>query len=132
MRIMGVDTSTKTGYVILDTEGGVVKAGVLHFKPNDNRFMRFDHYATGITKLVSDYDVDLVIIEGYSFAGKFNNSLQYELGAVTAVAVVVLLSKATDSDETLNAFVVSEDGDDDCSSNDPTASNALTLAERRC
>lgn len=82
MRIMGVDTSTKTGYVILDTEGDVLKVGVLNFKPSPNRFQRFDHYAQSLIKLVHEYQVELVIIEGYSFAGKFNNSLQYELGAV--------------------------------------------------
>lgn len=82
MIIMGVDTSTKTGYVILDTEGGVVKAGVIHYKPEDMRFSRFGRYAEDVSNTVDAYDVDLVVIEGYAFGGKFNNSLQYELGAV--------------------------------------------------
>lgn len=81
MRIMGVDTSTKTGYVILDTEGDVVKVGVIQYKPEDNRFSRFSRYAQSVSNSVDAYDVDLVVIEGYSFGGKFNNSLQYELGA---------------------------------------------------
>jgi crossover junction endodeoxyribonuclease RuvC len=81
MRVMGVDTSTKTGYVILDDEGGVVNVGVLNHKPESNRFARFHKYVREIAELVDAYGVDLVIIEGYSYAGKFNNSLQYELGA---------------------------------------------------
>lgn len=80
-RVMGVDTSTKTGYVILDDEGEVVNVGVLSWKPELNRFARYHKYVRGITALVDAYGVDLVVIEGYSFAGKFNNSLQYELGA---------------------------------------------------
>ena len=81
MRVMGVDTSTKTGYVVLDDEGDVAKVGVVYHKPQDNRFARFARYTKGISELVAAYGVDLVIIEGYSYAGKFTNSLQYELGA---------------------------------------------------
>lgn len=81
MRVMGVDTSTKTGYVILDDAGDVVNVGVLSHKPESNRFARFHKYVREIADLVDAYGVDLVVIEGYSFAGKFNNSLQYELGA---------------------------------------------------
>jgi crossover junction endodeoxyribonuclease RuvC len=78
---MGVDTSTKTGYVILDDEGGVANVGVLHHKPTANRFARFASYTKDVSELTAAYGVDVVVIEGYSFAGKFNNSLQYELGA---------------------------------------------------
>ena len=81
MRVMGVDTSTKTGYVILDDEGGTVNVGVLHHKPQNNRFSRYAHYTREISELVEAYGVDLVVIEGYAFGGKFNHSLQYELGA---------------------------------------------------
>jgi crossover junction endodeoxyribonuclease RuvC len=81
MRVMGVDTSTKTGYVVLDDGGDVAIVGVLNHKPQAQRFARFAHYAREVAELVDAYGVDLVIIEGYSFAGKFNNSLQYELGA---------------------------------------------------
>ena len=81
MRVMGVDTSTKTGYVILDDKGEVVNVGVLHHKPQANRFARYAHYTREISELIIAYGVDLVIIEGYSYAGKFNSSLQYELGA---------------------------------------------------
>lgn len=81
MRVMGVDTSTKTGYVILDDAGDIVKVGVLHYKPMSNRYTRFAHYTRDIAALVDAYGVDLVVIEGYAYAGKFNNALQYELGA---------------------------------------------------
>jgi crossover junction endodeoxyribonuclease RuvC len=81
MRVMGVDTSTKTGYVILDDKGDVVKVGVLKYPPHPNRFARYAGYARDVYDLVDAYGVDIVIIEGYSFAGKFNNSMQYELGA---------------------------------------------------
>lgn len=81
MRIMGVDTSTKTGYVIMDEDGEVFKVGVLHHKPCPNRFERFEQYELDLLHLITMYEVDLVMIEGYAYAGKFNNSLQYELGA---------------------------------------------------
>lgn len=78
---MGVDTSTKTGYVVLDDAGDVAVVGVLSHKPQADRFTRYAHYTREIAEIVDAYGVDLVIIEGYSYAGKFNNSLQYELGA---------------------------------------------------
>ncbi len=82
MRIMGVDTSTKTGYVILDIYGDVLKAGVIHFPPRPDRFERYASYALKLSMLVTEYNIDLIVIEGYSYGGKFNNSLQYELGSV--------------------------------------------------
>lgn len=78
---MGVDTSTKTGYVVLDDAGDVAVVGVLSHKPQADRFTRFAHYTREVAELVDAYGVDFVMIEGYSYAGKFNNSLQYELGA---------------------------------------------------
>ncbi len=82
MRIMGIDTSTKTGFVILDEDAHVLKVGVFHYKPEENRFSRFEKYVRDLQHIMQLYEVDLVMIEGYAFAGKFNNSLQYELGAV--------------------------------------------------
>lgn len=82
MRILGLDPSSNTGYVILDEDGNLVKAGVVTFKPEVDRFARYEKYERKVKQLIEDYDVDLVIIEGYSFAGKFNNSFQYELGTV--------------------------------------------------
>ena len=82
MRILGLDPSSNTGYVILDEEGELVKAGTVHFKPKSNRFDRYECYERKVRELLEDYEIDLVIIEGFSFAGKFNNSFQYELGTV--------------------------------------------------
>ncbi len=81
MRIIGVDTSTKTGYVVLDGQL-LMEVGVLHYKPEPDRFARFARYVIDLVLLVEKYDIELVMIEGYSYAGKFVNSLQYELGAV--------------------------------------------------
>lgn len=82
MRIMGLDPSSNTGYAILDEDGNLVKAGVIHYKPEADRFARYEKYERKIKGYIADYDVDLVIVEGFSFAGKFNNSFQYELGTV--------------------------------------------------
>lgn len=82
MRIMGLDPSSNTGYAILDEDGNLVKAGTVHFKPQPDRFERYEKYEHKIYRLICDYEVDLVIVEGFSFAGKFNNSFQYELGTV--------------------------------------------------
>ncbi len=87
MRILGLDPSSKTGYVILDEDGNLVKAGVFHYKPATDRFSRYEKYEHKLIELIEDYDVDLVIIEGFSFAGKFNNSFQYELGTVYRMAL---------------------------------------------
>lgn len=82
MRIMGLDPSSNTGYVILDEDGNLVKAGVAFFNSLDDRFARYEKYEHKVYRLICDYEVDLVIIEGYSYSGKFNNSFQYELGTV--------------------------------------------------
>lgn len=87
MRIMGLDPSSNTGYVILDEDGNLVKAGVVTFKAAKDRFARYEKYEYKIINLIDDYDIDLVVIEGYSFAGKFNNSFQYELGTVFRMAL---------------------------------------------
>lgn len=89
MRVMGVDTSTKTGYVILDDKGDVVNVGVLHHPPQENRFCRYAHYTREISELVEAYGVDLVIIEGYSFGSKFGHRLQYELGTCIRMKLYV-------------------------------------------
>jgi len=82
MRIMGVDTSTKTGYAVLDHDGEVLKVGAIKYPPMPDRFARFYRYGEKLLNLVQHYNVDLVMIEGYSYAGKFNNYVQYELGSV--------------------------------------------------
>lgn len=79
---MGVDTSTKTGYVVLGSGATVNAVGVIHYRPESDRFARFARYAYDLVVLVEKYDIELVVFEGYSYAGKFVNSLQYELGAV--------------------------------------------------
>jgi len=81
MRIMGVDTSTKTGYVIM-TGDSVMNVGVITHKPRPNRYERYAAYAISLMGLVEQYDIELVLIEGYSFGSKFNHQIQYELGAV--------------------------------------------------
>lgn len=81
MRIMGLDPSSHTGYVVLTDGGDVAVVGTLHHGPERDRFNRYCHYTREVAELVEAYGVDLVVIEGYSFAGKFNNSFQYELGA---------------------------------------------------
>lgn len=81
MRIMGLDPSSKTGFVVLCDDGDVAVVGTLSHPPEPDRFNRYMHYAREVSELVDAYGVDLVVIEGYSFAGKFNNAFQYELGA---------------------------------------------------
>ena len=51
MRIIGVDTSTKTGYVILTGEA-MREVGVIHHKPEPDRFARFARYAIDLMVLV--------------------------------------------------------------------------------
>lgn len=81
MRIMGVDTSTKTGYAILAGDE-LVKAGVISHKPRDDRFERYAAYGLSMMGLVEQYEIELVVIEGYSFGSRFNHQIQYELGAI--------------------------------------------------
>lgn len=78
---MGLDPSSHTGYVVLGDMGDVAIVGTIHHKPTDERFSRYANYVDDVVDIINAYGVDLVIIEGYSFAGKFTNYFQYELGA---------------------------------------------------
>jgi crossover junction endodeoxyribonuclease RuvC len=78
---MGLDPSSKTGYVVLDDQGDTAIVGVINHKVSPDRYGRFRKYVSTIADLVDVYGVDIVFVEGYSYAGKFNNSFQYELGA---------------------------------------------------
>ena len=81
MRIMGVDTSTKTGYVVMNGDS-VMNVGVISHKPRPDRFERYAAYGISLMGLVEQYDIELVLIEGYSYGSKFNHQIQYELGGV--------------------------------------------------
>jgi len=88
MIIAGLDISSHTGLVISNLLGdgslGAIPIAVeFHFKADkEDRFGRYFKYVDEAVSKIKKQSVELVIIEGYSFAEKFNNYFQYELGAL--------------------------------------------------
>lgn len=73
MRYIGIDPSTKTGFAVLDGQGGVVDALEITTKVEEEP-QKFDHLASHILnriELTDDYPPEfLLCIEGFSYNSK--------------------------------------------------------------
>ena len=85
MNVIGLDLSTKTGVVCLSDDLSFYFADELNTKLTG--FARLSWFRERILKLLKTYPPELVVIEGYSFSGKFTNSFQYEIGSIIRMAL---------------------------------------------
>lgn len=80
MRIMGIDSSTKTGVAVLEDDkllfSGIIQA------PKLKRWDRWASMAGQLEKLLKTYTPELVVFEGYGFANKHTLALLVEVGTV--------------------------------------------------
>jgi crossover junction endodeoxyribonuclease RuvC len=93
--VIGIDVSTHTGFVVI---GKLPKA--LDVIPEEFQFVSASTSQEraarllDVFKLMTDrlkiYKPQFVVIEGYSFASKFNNAAQVELGTAARLACVSL------------------------------------------
>jgi crossover junction endodeoxyribonuclease RuvC len=87
--ILGIDVSTKTGWAAIrcGTEHlADAKVGTLKFPPAGG-FKRHKIFYQEMVRLINETNPQLVVLEGYAHAGKFNNTLQPELGGLVRLAV---------------------------------------------
>ncbi|QIN95223.1 RuvC [Stenotrophomonas phage vB_SmaS_DLP_3] len=70
MRVCGIDPSMKTGFVVLDPDGGVLVAVKVEFT-DAKGYHRLQLIAKSLGSLVNEWKPDLVVVEGQGFANKF-------------------------------------------------------------
>lgn len=84
MKVLGLDPSTTTGWVFMDTKNGIVKCG--ECAPKYKGFMRVQWYYTQCQALLDQYEPALVVIEGYGFANHNSLALLVEIGTALRLA----------------------------------------------
>ncbi|QZI85720.1 RuvC-like resolvase [Stenotrophomonas phage Summit] len=70
MRTCGIDPSMKTGFVVLDSDGGVLVALKVEFA-EARGYHRLQLIAKSLQSLVNEWKPDIVVVEGQGFANKF-------------------------------------------------------------
>jgi Holliday junction resolvasome RuvABC endonuclease subunit len=82
MKVLGLDPSTKTGWVVVEnTDGGVsfIASGMIHF-PGKAGMARIQLIGQAVGDLLTEHKPDLVVIEGYGFANKHTLVIMVEVG----------------------------------------------------
>jgi len=86
MIVLGLDTSTKTGVVILELKHGEEKINLLYKQewnfPTLKGMPRLKAFADRLYELLDKYEPDVCIIEGYGFANKHTLVTLVEVGTV--------------------------------------------------
>jgi crossover junction endodeoxyribonuclease RuvC len=93
MKVMGLDVSTKTGAVLLDSKGKVLLAKEIDLPAmkGNGSAARIDRVVAlygAVFRLLSDHRAGLVMIEGYGYANAHTLALLVELGALVRYACV--------------------------------------------
>lgn len=89
MRIVGLDTSTRTGWVVLEhSMGSVIKLGHGELVA-DKKFKglaRLKELESLTTKMLKRYNPDIAIFEGYGYANAHTLATLVEIGTVIRLA----------------------------------------------
>jgi crossover junction endodeoxyribonuclease RuvC len=82
-KIMGIDPSTHCGVAVVSREK-VEHISTIHVPKDafDYRIARIVEIALRTIQQAIDHRVQFAVIEGYIHAGRFVNSMQYEIGAI--------------------------------------------------
>ena len=83
---MGIDPSTKTGVVVLDADGAVLDAKVVHFAEAKG-FRRLQLIAKSMQSLVSEWKPTHVVVEGFAYGNKFTMVLMVQTGTIVRQAL---------------------------------------------
>jgi len=83
MRVLGIDPSTKMGFVILDLyDTNVVTIYHTEYHAPGKGCERLGAIATRLEGILSAYKPTMIALEGYSFGSKFNHEIMYSIGTV--------------------------------------------------
>jgi len=82
-RILGIDPSTKMGFVVLDLEGNTITTvTAFQFDTRKKDMERLGAIGKEVLRMLEKYHPDEVWLEGYSFGSKFNHEIMYSIGTV--------------------------------------------------
>jgi len=90
MKVLGLDPSTVTGFVLLESTDGqainVVYSGEISF-PGETGIRRIQSIGQRIKDDLTGFQPDLVVIEGYGFANRHSLVIMVEIGTVMRLAL---------------------------------------------
>lgn len=90
MKVLGLDPSTKTGFVLLESIDGlamnVMSHGEITF-PGETGIRRIQSIGQRIKDDLLGFQPDLVVIEGYGFANRHSLVIMVEIGTVIRLAM---------------------------------------------
>lgn len=85
MIYIGLDVSTKTGIAVIEFTGkDLYETKVLMelSHPKLKGFVRCGHIAKSVLRVLTDYTPDVLMVEGYSFSGKFVSQIKIEVQVI--------------------------------------------------
>ncbi|MGW8177573.1 MAG: crossover junction endodeoxyribonuclease RuvC [bacterium] len=80
-KVLGLDISTKTGWVVLDSVGGLCGYGTLYHHATSG-MQRVDKFSEDAHHLLMDYRPKAVFLEGYAYANSHTLVTLVEIGTV--------------------------------------------------
>lgn len=81
MRVLGIDPSTKTGLVVIESPQIVLHASEIEFKKQTG-LQRASSIIGRIMEVKEEYKPDFAVIEGYGYANTFTLATLVEIGTV--------------------------------------------------
>lgn len=81
MKYLGIDPSTKSGFVLLDHEGQVLDTRIVRFEKISG-FKRLQLIANATVSLVEQWSPDRVAIEGYAYGNVHTLVTLVEIGSI--------------------------------------------------
>jgi Holliday junction resolvasome RuvABC endonuclease subunit len=79
--ILGMDISTYVGMAQIGNDADQYKSKLLHF-PGEKEFKRLQLIAVGVHNTVTEWNPEVICIEGYAIGNKFTRTEMVECGTV--------------------------------------------------
>lgn len=83
---MGVDPSTKTGVVVLGSNGELLDRKLVQFK-EETGYRRLQLIAKSMESLVKEWKPTHVVVEGFAYGNKFTFALMVQTGTIVRQAL---------------------------------------------
>lgn len=90
MRVIGCDTSTRTGWVVQELQDGKIHKlghGEIIVPKNYNEIKRLQYIGSKIESIACKYDTNVAVIEGYGYNNKYTLVPLVEIGTVVRLAL---------------------------------------------
>lgn len=89
MKILGLDISTNTGWCLANTAYPISEwtKGTFQVQPKEDRFLRYEAYASMLRGILKDNEPDVAFIEGYGYMNNHTLATLVEIGTVLRLVV---------------------------------------------